>query len=252
MNRRFWPFSLLTLLVAFILGGCSGGVYTASRSELDGDPVVREGSKEPSPPGAVETFWTPDHSVTTAPPTPKNEEILKQDLKEEIAVVHTPQGDIQIKLYDKVTPQTVANFKSLIKDGFYNQTTFHRVVPGFVIQGGDPISRDLKGPREQQGTGGAGYTVPQEIALPHVKGAVAMARLGNDVNPEKKSNGSQFYICLETTPSLDGDYTVFGQVEEGMDVVEKIAAVNRDDRDNPKDRVEMTVTLKKRLAKQAE
>lgn len=235
-----------------IVAGCSGGVYTASRSELDGEQVVREGAKEPSPPGAVETFWTPDHSVAAAPPAPKNEQILKDDLKEEVAVIHTSEGDIQIKLYEKIAPKTVANFKTLIQDGFYNLTTFHRVVPGFVIQGGDPISRDPKGIREQQGTGGPGYTVPQEIALPHVKGAVAMARLGNDVNPEKQSNGSQFYICLETTPSLDGEYTVFGQVEEGMDVIEKISKMDRDERDNPKSRIEMTVTLKKRLVKEAE
>lgn len=236
-------------VLCLILGGCSGGVYTASRNELDGEPIVREGSKEPSPPVAVETFWRPDQSISNPPPAPKTEEILKENLKEEVAIVRTSYGEIRIKLYDKIAPKTVENFKVLAKEGFYNQTTFHRVVPGFVIQGGDPTTRDPKTPREQHGAGGPSYQVVQEIALPHVKGAVAMARMGNESNPEKKSNGSQFYICLEALPFLDGEYTVFGEVESGMEVVEKISNLKCDERNNPNQRVEMTVTLKKAVVK---
>lgn len=248
MNRRFCYLFLLIPVVSWILGGCSGGVYTASRNELDGEPMVREGTKEPSPPAALESFWRPDQSISHPPTAPKSEEILKENLKEEVAVVQTSYGEIRIKLYSKIAPKTVENFKTLINEEFYNRTTFHRVVPGFVIQGGDPTTRDPKSDREQHGTGGPSYQIVQEIALPHTKGAVAMARSGNDTNPEKKSNGSQFYICLEPTPFLDGEYTVFGEVESGMEIVEKISKVDCDERDNPIKRIEMTVTLQKARA----
>jgi len=98
--------------------------------------------------------------------------------------------------------------------GFYDGLTFHRVEPGFVIQGGDPLGT---------GAGGPGYTVPAEIQLPHIEGAIAMARKADQVNPERASSGSQFYITLAPTPFLDGAYTAFGQVIEGMDVVKSIA-----------------------------
>lgn len=125
-------------------------------------------------------------------------------------------GEIKIALNREAAPKTVENFLKLVNDGFYNGLTFHRIASGFVIQGGDP-----KG----DGTGGPGYTVPAEIQLPHTKGAIAMARLGDQVNPAKDSSGSQFYIALEALPMLDGQYTVFGQVVSGMDIVEKIGAV---------------------------
>ncbi|MFQ6059373.1 MAG: peptidylprolyl isomerase [Anaerolineae bacterium] len=131
-----------------------------------------------------------------------------------VATIETDKGDIVIELYPQDAPQTVNNFVFLAREGFYDGLTFHRVEPGFVIQGGDP-----KG----DGTGGPGYTLPAEIKRPHPEGAVAMARLGDDVNPERRSSGSQFYITLAPQPSLDGKYTVFGQVTEGMDVVRSIA-----------------------------
>lgn len=141
-------------------------------------------------------------------------------------------GEIIIELDEEAAPQTSANFKKLASDGFYNNLTFHRVIPGFVIQGGDP-----KG----DGTGGPGYTVPAEIKLKHKRGAVAMARLPDAVNPTKASSGSQFYIVLSDLPSLDGEYTVFGQVTEGMDVVDKIAAVKTGFGDKP---VESVIIIK--------
>ena len=110
--------------------------------------------------------------------------------------------------------QTVNNFVFLARAGFYDGLTFHRVEPGFVIQGGDPAGT---------GGGGPGYTVPAEIQLPHVEGAIAMARRGDQVNPTRASSGSQFYITLAPTPFLDGAYTAFGQVTTGMDVVQSIA-----------------------------
>lgn len=129
------------------------------------------------------------------------------------AVITTNKGTIVCELYPEKAPMSVTNFIQLAKAGFYNGLTFHRVVPGFVIQGGDP-----KG----DGTGGPGYTVPAEIGLKHEKGALAWARLGDQMNPKKRSSGSQFYIALEKLPTLDGEYTVFGQTLSGLDVIQKI------------------------------
>jgi len=130
------------------------------------------------------------------------------------ATIKTSKGDIVCELYADKAPLTVNNFVYLAQSGFYSGLTFHRVVAGFVIQGGDPLG---------QGNGGPGYTVPAEIGLSHPKGALATARLSDQVNPERASSGSQFYITLDKTPHLDGAYTVFGQVIDGMDVVESIA-----------------------------
>lgn len=133
--------------------------------------------------------------------------------KKYIAVIKTSKGEIECELYAKDAPLSVTNFKRLADGGFYNGLTFHRVEPGFVVQGGDP-----KG----NGTGGPGYTIPAEIKKTHTKGALAWARTGDEVNPQRRSSGSQFYITLAPTPFLDGGYTVFGQTVKGMDVVEKI------------------------------
>lgn len=143
-------------------------------------------------------------------------------LAAEFALITTEKGVIRIALESEKAPKTVANFKELANKGFYDGLTFHRVVPGFVAQGGDP-----KG----NGTGGPGYTVEAEIVpgLKHVAGAVAMARQGDQVNPERRSSGSQFYICLAAAPHLDGAYTIFGQVVEGMDVVLKLGRGDRMD-----------------------
>jgi cyclophilin family peptidyl-prolyl cis-trans isomerase len=134
--------------------------------------------------------------------------------KEYRATISTEKGDIVVDLDAGTAPQTVNNFVFLAREGFYDGLTFHRVEPGFVIQGGDPLGT---------GAGGPGYTVPAEIELKHVKGAIAMARRADDVNPERASSGSQFYITLDETAFLDGAYTAFGEVVEGMDVVESIA-----------------------------
>ena len=130
-----------------------------------------------------------------------------------IATIETNQGTFKVSLDGKAAPKTVANFIKLSEEGFYNNLTFHRIVRDFVIQGGDP-----KG----DGSGGPGYTVPAEIKLKHETGAIAMARTGDDVNPTKASSGSQFYIALQPLEQLDGQYTVFGKVTSGMDVVTKI------------------------------
>ena len=129
------------------------------------------------------------------------------------AVIATSKGEIRVTLNAEKAPWSVNNFVYLAKSGFYDGLTFHRVEPDFVIQGGDP---------QGNGTGGPGYTVKSEIGLPHIQGALAWARLSDGVNPERRSSGSQFYICLKAVPFLDGAYTVFGQTISGMDVVAKI------------------------------
>jgi len=131
------------------------------------------------------------------------------------AIIETDRGTVAIELYPKVAPKTVANFETLVKKGFYNGLIFHRVVPDFVVQGGDP---------DGTGMGGPGYTVPAEIdsSEHHLRSTVATARLGDDVNPTRQSSGSQFYICLKPQPSLDAQYTIFGGVIKGMDVVDRI------------------------------
>jgi peptidyl-prolyl cis-trans isomerase B (cyclophilin B) len=178
------------------------------------------------------------------------------------------------ELYD-ATPQHRDNFLKLAEEGYYNDLLFHRVIDGFMIQGGDPNSKNAA-PGVGLGSGGPGYQVPAEFvdSLLHFKGAIAAARTGDQVNPEKKSSGSQFYIVqgspvdntsldmiekrkgvkytpeqrakyLETggTPFLDHDYTVFGHIVSGFDVIDKIAQVEKDPRDRPRKDVKMTVKV---------
>lgn len=143
-----------------------------------------------------------------------------------------------IGFYDADAPRTTANFKNLVQDGFYKKTTFHRVFPNYLVQGGDPLSR--KKDRTVIGTGGPGYTLPAEIRRKHLRGAVAMGRLPNNVNPTRQSNGSQFYICLQPIPSQDGQDTVFGQVIAGLPALDEISRLPSDSNANPIDRVEVT------------
>jgi peptidyl-prolyl cis-trans isomerase B (cyclophilin B) len=133
------------------------------------------------------------------------------------ATLATAKGSIELELYADETPNTVANFEKLANAGFYDGTRFHRVIPNFMIQGGDPLSKSGKG---RVGTGGPGYTIKcetQRNTHKHVAGTLSMAHAGKD------TGGSQFFICHTPQPHLDGVHTVFGQVTKGMDVVSKIA-----------------------------
>ena len=176
---------------------------------------------------------------TTKPKTDTTEQTKKDDKGKEsnIVVLETNMGDITIELYPKDAPKHCANFKKLVEEGFYDGTAFHRVIPGFMIQGGDPNSKDND--RSNDGLGGPGYTIPAEIKLKHELGSVAAARLGDQVNPKRESSGSQFYIVVGDASHLNGEYTVFGQVIKGQDIADKISNVKRDARDNPIDRVEI-------------
>lgn len=142
----------------------------------------------------------------------------------QVVVLETAQGTIVIQTADADAPKTAANFRKLAAKGFYDGTTFHRVIKGFMIQGGDPLSKDDN--PFNDGQGNPGYTLPAEIKLKHLRGSVATARMPDAANPKKDSNGSQFFICVANQPSLDrGGYTVFGQVIQGMDVVDRIVAL---------------------------
>lgn len=154
------------------------------------------------------------------------------------AVIKTKFGDIEVKFYPDIAPKHVENFTKLAKEGFYNGTIFHRVIPGFMIQGGDPNTKDsLK--KDTYGQGGPGYTVKAEFSdIPHKRGILSMARAS-----EPDTAGSQFFIVVEDSRFLDRKYTVFGEVTKGIGVADKIVNLPRDERDNPKERVEMTVTI---------
>jgi cyclophilin family peptidyl-prolyl cis-trans isomerase len=163
-------------------------------------------------------------------------------IEEDIITLTTDDGVIVIKLDLVNCPKHSENFKKLVKEGYYDGTTFHRVIPGFMIQGGDPKSKNADD-RASHGTGGPGYTVPAEIKNKHKRGTVSAARTGDEVNPQRNSSGSQFFICVTETAFLDGQYSAFGEVIEGMEVADKIVAKPRDPRDNPKTPVTMKAKL---------
>jgi len=161
-----------------------------------------------------------------------------QMMEQTTATIETKFGKITLKFFPEAAPNHVNSFIELANDGFYDGTTFHRVVPGFVIQGGDPNTKSTD--RSKHGMGGPGFTLKAEFSnLPHKRGTLSMARAAH---PD--SAGSQFFICVADAPFLDGEYTVFGEVIEGMDVVDKIVSQPKDQRDNPIDRVEMKVKVK--------
>ena len=203
--------------------------------------------------------------------------VAQKNMKQTKIVLSTSYGDIKLVLYNE-TPKHRDNFIKLVKEEFFNGTLFHRVIKDFMIQGGDPESKNAKS-GQRLGNGGPGYTVPAEFntKLIHKKGALCAARIGGRGNPKKESSGSQFYIVqgkksskaeLETigkrngitytadqiktyetiggTAFLDMNYTVFGEVVEGFDVIDKIAAVEKAAGDRPLEDVKMTMKIVKK------
>jgi len=196
MKRRI----LLIALALSVLTACTSGVTNEKKSQSQSTQSTTQ-------------MYNPDETkidkYTQAPAV-----LPEAQLATAKATIHTNKGDIEIKLFGADAPQTVSNFIFLANEKFYDNLIFHRREEGFVVQGGDPAGN---------GTGGPGYTVPAEInGHKHVRGAVAMARLGDAANPTKASSGSQFYICLDDAEFLDGEYTVFGQVTQGLEVVDQI------------------------------
>ena len=174
-------------------------------------------------------------SMAQAEKAIKVSEQLANLAEEPVFDIITTMGTIRIKLYSD-TPKHKANFAKLALEGFYDGILFHRIINGFMIQTGDPLTKDPAN-KSMYGTGGPGYNVPAEFvpAHKHIKGALAAARRGDAANPLKESSGSQFYIVQDprTCAQLDGAYTVFGETIEGLDVIDKIARVDTDPRDCP-------------------
>jgi cyclophilin family peptidyl-prolyl cis-trans isomerase len=258
MNRKMFSFtSALFLSGFFLLAGCTE------------EPAPKLGNAGKVGDEAV----TPPASAPAAA-TPKSE--LKPSV-----LISTGMGDITVALYDD-TPKHRDNFLKLAKEGYYNGTLFHRVIPTFMIQGGDPDSKNASAPAGSLGNGGPGYTIPAEIVRTHFhkRGALAAARTSDEINPKRESSGSQFYIVHGTTfdanmlgqmegqmkasvapnfaftpeersyystyggaPHLDQQYTVFGEVVTGMDVVDKIAQVAQGPNNQPVKPVSMKVSL---------
>ena len=155
------------------------------------------------------------------------------------AIIDPKFGEIEIELFSDKAPGHVKNFVDLARKGFYDGTTFHRVIPGFMIQGGDPNTKDRNASRERHGTGGPGYTIKAEFNdTPHKRGVVSMAR-----SQDPNSAGSQFFIVVKDSGFLDREYTAFGRVVRGMEVADKIVNSPRDARDNPNDRIDMKVRV---------
>ena len=172
-------------------------------------------------------------------------------MDKDIAVITTKFGDIKLEFFDDIAPKHVESFKLHAQNGYYDGTTFHRVIPGFMIQGGDPLSKSED--KSRHGTGGnaakffgigsedseSTWDLPAEFSTTtHTRGILSMAR---SQNPD--SGGSQFFICVADANFLDNQYTVFGKVFSGMEVVDAIVSAPRDARDNPDDRIEMKVVL---------
>lgn len=211
----------LTIIAVIVLGVVVGAFYFNNKSQ---ETVNSNQQTEPK--------QQPTPSPQPTPPPATNEPAV---VEKAVAKVETSEGNFEITLDGKAAPKTVANFIKLSKQGFYNGLKFHRVIPNFVVQGGDP---------EGTGLGGPGYTVPAEIGLSHKLGAVAMARTDDSVNPQRASSGSQFYIALQDLPELDGKYTVFGYVTSGMSVVQKIGMAPTEPGDYPiKDIIIKKITI---------
>ena len=156
---------------------------------------------------------------------------------QEIAVIETKFGKIGVEFFEDKAPGHVKNFKDLAKKGFYDGTIFHRVIPGFMIQGGDPNTKSDD--RSNHGMGGPGYSIKAEFNdTPHKRGVLSMAR-----SQDPNSAGSQFYIVVKDSAFLDGQYTAFGKVLSGMTVADQIVNAPRDRRDNPNERIEMKVKV---------
>ncbi len=267
--QKFHFFTLVSLLALLLLSSCGTTKSTTTLGEKQPDRIESEPVVETPAPTTTPMQEEPIQMATV-------EDIMPINKKAKRVLLETSMGNMTIELFDK-TPQHRDNFIKLADEAFFNDLLFHRVINGFMIQGGDPNSKNAA-PNVPLGSGGPGYTVPAEFdeELIHVKGVLSAARQGDQVNPMKASSGSQFYVVqgktetdqslnsiemrkgfkytqqqrdvyktLGGTPFLDGDYTVFGRVIEGLDVIDKIASVqtNRAIGDRPVEDVKMKITV---------
>ena len=223
-----YRFAILFLAAAVLLAGCKNGK----------EPQPVEGT-DPAAEQTTEQTQEESKPMNETPAKPADKWAELGD--EPMLTIKTTDGTMTVKLYAE-TPLHRDNFVKLAKSGFYDGLLFHRIIKGFMIQGGDPFTRD-SAKIAQYGTGGPGYTIPAEIVAgkTHKKGALAAARRGDQVNPAKESSGSQFYIVqdAEGCSHLDGEYTIFGEVVTGLDVIDKIASERTDFRDRPVRKVQI-------------
>jgi peptidyl-prolyl cis-trans isomerase B (cyclophilin B) len=249
MKHRFFALLMFGLFAATVSSGCQdnvGGTISAitSGSATGGEPISGNfAAADPAAKAAVDAkakaeadkaAMTSSGQSTTGAPAGKSglDDTAAPGATapkdgEEVAVLETNLGKIVLKFFPDKAPNHVKNFKKLANDKFYDTTKFHRVIPGFMIQGGDPNTKP--GASGAPGTGGPGYTVKAEFNdTHHGRGILSMAR-----SADPDSAGSQFFICVADANSLDNQYTAFGIVVKGMDVVDKIVNLPRDAQDNP-------------------
>lgn len=224
MKHSITTIALSIAAIALIAAGCNNGAKKAQQKAAE-EAAIEQARQD---------------SIAKAQKEQKEKEAMTtlQNLPDEpIFDIVTDMGTIKVKLYGK-TPKHRENFAKLALSGYYDGLLFHRVINGFMIQGGDPYTRDTSAAAvAKYGQGGPGYTIPAEFVpeYKHKKGALAAARRGDAANPKKESSGSQFYIVQDPVACapLDGDYTVFGETIEGLDVIDRIAQVATDKKDRP-------------------
>jgi len=213
-------------LLLFTVAGCSSGADTGSTATTSGTAASDSNTSDKTTPGGAATTASTTPAGQGATTTAQATDTLPKD-GEEVAVIETNNGRIIFKFFPDKAPKSVENFKKLANKKYYDGIKFHRVIPGFMIQGGDPNTKGDN--RSSYGMGGPGYTIQDEFNdVDHDRGIVSMARTS-----APNSAGSQFFIVVKRSPFLNNQYTVFGQVVEGMAVVDKIVNLPRDERDDP-------------------
>jgi len=210
-------------LMALLLAGCGGNAADDAGSPATNaaTPAITNASAAATNAAVAPAATAPSAAVTTNAADTA-----------EVAVIKTTEGEMVIEFWGDAAPKTIANFKKLAKAGFYDGTAFHRVIKGFMIQGGDPLTKDSSA-EDRWGSGGPGYTIDAEFNdHPHVRGVISMAR-----TQDPSSAGSQFFICHGSKSSLDHQYTTFGRLIKGDDVLEKIATTPTHAPDRPDTRM---------------
>ena len=226
MKNTIIRISIIAATTALMLSGCNNAAQKAAE-KAKADSLAIEQARQDSIAKAAEMKTKEAQAMATIARLPE----------EPVFDIVTNLGTIKVKLY-KGTPKHRENFAKLALTGFYDGLIFHRVIDGFMIQGGDPYSRDTsRRAQELIGQGGPGYTIPAEFVpeYKHIKGALAAARMSDVANPMKESSGSQFYLVQDTGACvpLDGSYTVFGQTVEGIEIIDRIAKVPVNNRNRP-------------------
>lgn len=231
---------VFAFIVMALLSGCGKEPTQEIKEKVKADSEALKAAALPQEKGHVKEDAAAKamESAKVKPKKSIKKEIKEMAVKETMAVIETKFGNIELKFFPEIAPNHVDSFIGLAKKGFYDGTTFHRVIPGFMIQGGDPNSKSPD--RTIHGTGGPGYTVKAEFTdkKHHQRGILSMARAQH---PD--SAGAQFFICVSDSLFLDGKYTIFGEVVSGMGAVDKIVNEPKDERDNPLDRIDMKIKI---------